>query len=231
MSLLFVHGVGGRPTSWRRVLDALDPEVRSDAAIADVRPRDGQSMADIAHDLLDRYPGSHVVVGHSLGGMLAQEAALLNPPRVHGLVVISAIPGATPVVATHNEVLAAAIESRGLRSVATEFVERLLAPGRSAREPGLALEFVDAMVESGASAVCAGLRAIARWDATDRLPDVTCPAAVVSGDAEPDLDRQRRLAALLDAPIDVLDDTGHLAPLESPGHVARAIERLLRRVE
>ena len=72
MSLLLVHGVGGRPTTWHRVLDALDPQVSGDWLLADVRPTVGQSVAELARDLLDRHPGSHVIVGHSLGGMLAR---------------------------------------------------------------------------------------------------------------------------------------------------------------
>jgi hypothetical protein len=47
------------------------------------------------------------------------------------------------------------------------------------------------MEESGAPAICAALRAIARWDAIERLNVVTCPTEVITGDAEPDIDRQR----------------------------------------
>ena len=80
------------------------------------------------------------------------------------------------------------------------------------------------------AAVCAALRAIARWDAIERLTVLTCPSEVITGDAEPDIDRQRTLATLLGAPFSLLDATGHLAPLEAPDSVARAIERVMSRI-
>jgi 3-oxoadipate enol-lactonase len=230
MNLLLVHGVGGRPHSWSRVLEALDPALRRNVITADVRPERGQALEDIAQRLLDSHPGSHVIVGHSLGGMLALEAALIDASRVLGLVLVSAIPGTNAGVAAHNEALAADIESRGIRTVAAEFADRLFSPGRAFRSPDLKADFIDAMDESGTSPVCAALRAIGRWDAADRLPILTCPAEVIAGDAEPDIERQRRLASLLRAPFELLDDTGHLAPLETPDRVAVAIERAMSRI-
>ncbi|TPG36675.1 alpha/beta fold hydrolase [Mycolicibacterium hodleri] len=231
MSILLIHGVGGRARSWSRVLDELAPAVRRQAFALEVSVRSGQSVADVARELLRRHPGSHVIAGHSFGGMLAQEAALLDPSRVLGLVLVSTIPGTTPTVAAHNESLAADIEVRGIRTVAAEFAERLFAPSRTARDPDLKTDFVETMVQSGVPAVCAALRAITRWDASERLNAMRCPAEVICGDAEPDLDRQQMLATLLRAPFTVLDDTGHLAPLEAPDRVARVIERVRSRVE
>jgi pimeloyl-ACP methyl ester carboxylesterase len=230
MNLLLVHGVGGRPRSWRRVLEALDPALRRNVITADVRPERGQALEDIAQRLLDSHPGSHVIVGHSLGGMLALEAALIDASRVLGLVLVSAIPGTNAGVAAHNEALAADIEDRGIRIVAAEFADRLFAPGRPARSPDLKTDFIDAMDESGIAPVCAALRAIGRWDAADRLATLTCPAEVITGDAEPDIERQQKLASLLQAPFEILDDTGHLAPLEAPDRVAVAIKRLANRI-
>lgn len=230
MSLLLVHGVGGRPRSWQRVLDQLDPALRRNTIAADVRPDAGQTLGEIAGQLLEQHPGAHVIVGHSLGGMLAMEAALIDRWRVLGMVLVSGIPGTNASVAAHNEALAADIEIRGIRAVAAEFADRLFAPGRPLRSPDLKTDFVDTMAESGASSVCAALRAIARWDASNRLTALTCPTEVITGDAEPDIDRQRKLAKLLGAPFVLLDDTGHLAPLESPDRVVGAIERVISRI-
>lgn len=133
----------------------------------------------------------------------------------------------TPGVAAHNEALAADIEVRGIRVVADEFADRLFAPGRSHRSPDLKTDFLEAMAVCGATAVCAALRAIARWDASQRLTSLTCPTEVITGDAEPDIDRQRQLATMLHAPFGLVDNTGHLAPLETPDSVARAIERVM----
>ena len=230
MSVLLVHGIGGRPRSWNGVLAQLDPTLRTEAVAVDITVAAGESLAEVARRLLDDHPGSHVLVGHSFGGMLAQEAALMARSRVRGLVLVSSIPGATPRVAAINAALAADIEVRGLEAVAVEFAAGLFAPGRLALSPELGAGFVTDMLDAGVTSVCAALRAIANWDATERLPTLRCPAAVLAGDAEPDLDRQASLAELVGGTFDVLDGTGHLAPLERPERVARTIEGLASRL-
>jgi pimeloyl-ACP methyl ester carboxylesterase len=230
VSLLLIHGVGGRPRSWDGVLACLDPVLRRQATAVDVTVSAGQSMADVANDILARHPGSHVIAGHSFGGMLAQEMALIDGTRVHGLVLVSTIPGTTRRVEVINRNLANDVETRGLETVAAGFGAGLFAPGRLSTDPHLGTAFVDAMTDAGTTSVCAALRAIADWDATDRLPALRCPAVVLTGAAEADLDRQALLAQLIGARFEVLDDTGHLAPLEAPADVARAVAEIVSAV-
>ena len=230
MSILLIHGVGGRPRSWDMVLPCLGSTLCSETVSVDVAIRAGQSMADIAHDVFERHPGSHLVVGHSFGGMLAQEMALIDQSRVLGLVLVSSIPGSTARVARINQALASRIESQGLQMVAGSFSSGLFAPGRVDRSPELGAAFVADMLQAGATSVCAALRAIADWDAVDRLSVLQCSTTVLSGDAEPDLDRQALLAKLVGGTHEVLDDTGHLAPFEAPQRVARAISELANRL-
>jgi pimeloyl-ACP methyl ester carboxylesterase len=226
VSILLIHGVGGRPRSWDMVLGHLDPGLRRQAHAVDVTVSAGQSVAAVARVIMAKHPGSHVLVGHSFGGMIAQEIALTDPTRVRALVLVSTIPGATERVAGINRVLADAIEERGLDAVAEGFGAGLFAPGRLTGSPWLGTSFVADMLDAGATSVCAALRAIAEWDAANRLPRLRCPATVLAGDAEVDLDRQALLAKLLGGSLQVLGDTGHLAPLEAPAEVARAITEL-----
>lgn len=223
MSILLIHGVGGRPRTWDMVRARLDPTLCQETVAIDVTVRAGQTLHGVAMDVMDRHPGSHILVGHSFGGMLAQEMALIDDARVHGLLLVSAIPGATSRVADINRSLADDIEARGIASVAAGFAAGLFAPGRLARSPQLGTAFIDDMIDAGAGSVCASLRAIADWDATDRLPSLQCPAVVITGACEPDLDRQALLAELVRGEFEVLDATGHLAPLEAPAGLARAL--------
>ena len=223
MAVLLIHGVGGRPRTWRRVRDSLPPEVCRQTVPVDVVVRPGRTVRDVARTILTRYPGSHVLVGHSLGGMLAQEMALIDHTRVRGMVLVSTIPGATARVADINLRLADAVETHGITAFATDFAAGLFAPGRLARDPELGAEFVDDMCDAGATSVCSALRAIVGWSAADRLADLDVPTTVLAGDAETDLDRQSLLAELLGTELDVLPGTGHLAPLESPAAVAHAV--------
>jgi 3-oxoadipate enol-lactonase/4-carboxymuconolactone decarboxylase len=155
--------------------------------------------------------------------MLAQEVALIGSSHVCGLALISTIPGATQRVAGINRALADDIEALGLQNVADSVAAGLFAPGRLANNPELGAAFVADLLDAGATSVCTALRAIADWDASDRLPALRCPATVITGDAEPDTDRQSLLARLIGANHVVLAGVGHLAPLEAPADVARAI--------
>ena len=88
--------------------------------------------------------------------------------------------------------------------------------------------FVTDMLDAGSTSGVCGAPCHRRWDASDRLPALRCPATVIAGDAEPDLERQSLLARLIGANFAVLGDTGHLAPLEAPADVARAIAEMAK---
>ena len=51
MSILQLHGVGGRPRSWDRVLPHLTPALRSETLAVDITVVTGQSMAEVAQDV------------------------------------------------------------------------------------------------------------------------------------------------------------------------------------
>ncbi len=101
--ILFCHGLGGNFTHWEHVAPPLAETHRvigldlpgcGDSA---KQKKNGaahytiRSYADAAVRLLDHLQiAEAVVVGHSLGGMVASEAALVHPRRVQQLVIIDA---------------------------------------------------------------------------------------------------------------------------------------------
>ena len=69
-----------------------------------------------------------VVIGHSLGGMIAQELALLEPERVRGLVLCNTIPGVTDGAREFNPVLATLAETEGSDIVAEALLPAMFGP-------------------------------------------------------------------------------------------------------
>jgi hypothetical protein len=61
VSILLIHGVGGRPRSWDMVLGHLDPGLRRQAHAVDVTVSAGQSVAAVARVIMAKHPGSHVL--------------------------------------------------------------------------------------------------------------------------------------------------------------------------
>lgn len=96
--VLLVHGLGDEADTWRHVLPGLQPQFR---VIAPDLPGFGRSelpqcnlsvpfFASTLLDLLDHLSLSNVVlVGHSMGAVIAHQLALGHPERVERLVLIS----------------------------------------------------------------------------------------------------------------------------------------------
>jgi pimeloyl-ACP methyl ester carboxylesterase len=177
-------------------------------------------------DGLDRF----VVVGHSLGGMIAQELALLAPDRVRGLVLCNTIPGVTDGAREFNPVLADLAESQGAAAAADGLLPAMLGP-RPLENTELARErFLVDMRASSSASLAAAFRAVLAFDARDRLPslrDSGMPALVVAGQHEGDDDDQRELADLLGARCVFLPGTGHLAPAEAPSAFVAEVRAFL----
>jgi pimeloyl-ACP methyl ester carboxylesterase len=208
------------------VLAHLDPALRRQASAVDVTVAAGQSVADVAQDIMVdisaptsssaiRSAGCSLRKSHSstMPGSAAWSSSARFPERLRGS------PESIGTWPTTSK--------RGARQRRGGFRRKLFAPGRLSADPHLGARFVADMLDAGTTSVCAALRAIAGWDAADRLSTLNCPAIVLAGDAEPDLDRQALLAQLIRARFEVLGDIGHLAPLQAPADVARGITEMI----
>jgi len=97
LPIVFLHGVTDSWRSFEQVLRLLPTDVRAIAISLrghgdSGKPADGYAFRDMAGDLrafMDRRGiASAIVVGHSMGSMVAQQFALEYPTRLAGLVLI-----------------------------------------------------------------------------------------------------------------------------------------------
>lgn len=193
---------------------------------------------DVASDLLglatalDAGPAVLIANGHSAGA--AAIAAANQPSAVAGLVLTGPFVRDQPPNLV-NMVGRWLITRQGIgRRVWTEYWPRLFGPrppaGLGARRRVLAAN----LAEPGRfDAVRAMLRS-GHLMADQALPDVTCPAMVVMGDADPDFSdpacEARYAAERLGGPAEVvmLHDAGHYPHAERPACVAANVVRFLR---
>ena len=104
-SVILIHGFSDRKEHWRAQVGALSQHfkvIRMDnrGAGKSDRPEGEYTMELYASDIagLMDYLGidrSHII-GHSLGGMIAQNFAILYPEKVEKLILINTIPGLKP---------------------------------------------------------------------------------------------------------------------------------------
>ena len=103
--VILIHGFSDRKEHWRAQVGTLSKHfkvIRMDnrGAGKSDRPDGDYTMEDYASDIAGLMDSlgiekSHII-GHSLGGMIAQNFAILYPNRVDKLILINTIPGLKP---------------------------------------------------------------------------------------------------------------------------------------
>ncbi|MDQ1487789.1 MAG: hypothetical protein QOJ23_303 [Actinomycetota bacterium] len=195
-------------------------------------------LAEDAAEVLRAIGGAPAtVVGHSMGGLIAQEMALRSPDLVTGLVLVATrppaphhIPAPPPVLERElGRLLGVPPRGQPLDRYFRTLWEPQCAPGFADRHPERLAELIAQVLQRPAprAAVVHQLRAIAAWTATGPLASITAPTVVVHGELDElmPVGNGMRLARFLpDARYVELPGVGHLVPLEAPGRLADAIE-------
>ncbi len=227
-ALVLLHYYAGSRREWAAVAAALAPRHRCVAA--DLRgqgdspaPPDGYTVADGADDVaalvaalaLPRY----VLVGHSMSGKLAVALAARRPPGLVGLVLVAPSPP-TPEPMT-EESRAHTLASYGDRAAAVATAHRIT---RRPLAPALFDEVVDDSLRTSRAAWDAWMRAGSREDISAVTPRIDVPTLVVAGGEDPVMDRGMLEREVRDriagARMAVVDEVGHLVPLEAPEALA-----------
>jgi pimeloyl-ACP methyl ester carboxylesterase len=234
-ALIFLHYWGGSARTWQRVIGrlggrarwvALDQRGWGEPVATDGR-YDLEVMADDVEGVvraldLKRY----VLVGHSMGGKVAQIVAKRRPEGLLGLVLVAPAPPSPMQVPAAQR--AGMLASYGSRDGVLQALDVL------AGSP-LSEELREQVIEDTLRGTPGAKRA---W--TDRgmienvtagLTGVTIPVRVVVGTD----DRVEHESALREifgrflpqATFRVLENVGHLSPLEAPGELAEACASLL----
>ncbi|MFI7339834.1 alpha/beta fold hydrolase [Streptomyces sp. NPDC050085] len=231
-TLVFLHYWGGSARTWDLVVDCLPGR---DVLTVDFRGWSrssglpgpytlGQLADDVLAVLADSDVNDYVLVGHSMGGKVAQLVAATRPAGLRGLVLVGSGPAkpAAQITPDYQEALSHAYDSD--ESVA------------GARDHILTATRLPASVKSRISTDSrAGVDACrTEWplhgiaeDITEHTRMVSVPALVIAGEndqVEPvDVLRDNLVPYLSQAEFTVIPATGHLIPLEAPADLADAI--------
>ncbi|MYW22019.1 alpha/beta fold hydrolase, partial [Streptomyces sp. SID2955] len=165
-----------------------------------------------------------VLVGHSMGGMIAQTIALAHPARVERMVLVGSIGRMTYS------------RGRGLLMAASTLVPYRMfvaANIRRAFAPGYPREEVRAHVRASAATprevVMTLYGAMRAFDVLDRAGEISVPTLMVHGyhDVQLPVRQMLRMAgAYPDALVRILD-AGHELPLEKPAELTGVLDSFL----
>jgi pimeloyl-ACP methyl ester carboxylesterase len=250
---LLLHGFTGAKEDFTDVLDpfadrgwwAVAPDHRGHGDSSKPAEESAYSAAILAADAaaLTRVLGwdRYVLLGHSMGGMVAQHLALAEPERIAGLVLMDTTAG--PIEGLDPEQAAAAqkiVRESGIDVLADIMATRegvLSTPAHErllAEVPGYA-EFGERKFRATSPALYAALvdEFVGRADLVESLRSLTMPALVIVGDQDaPFIGPSERMAeALPDAELVVIPNAGHSPQFENPVSWLDAIESFLGRVD
>lgn len=240
--LVLVHGFPLDHRMWQGQIDGLASDCRVIAP--DLRgfgqsgvTRGSVTMAEMADDLeamLDGLGiGERVVVcGLSMGGYVAWQFFARHPQRLGGLVLCDtrALPD-SPEAARGRRETADRVVAEGTQILTEGMIPKLFAKKTLADAPDLIEQTRRVILSMNPEGIAAAARGMAeRPDATPLLPRITCPVLVIVGceDVISPVDEMRAIAERIPhARLVEIAGAGHMAPLERPEQVNRAIREFL----
>jgi pimeloyl-ACP methyl ester carboxylesterase len=190
------------------------------------------AWAEALRDALDARGLARVdLLGHSIGGMVAQEFALAFPERVRRLVLYATTPafgGRDPSFAEQFLADRLAPLQRGLsmQQLAQESMTAMA--GRAS--PAALAEVVQAMASTPPAAYIATVTTLTTFNRIADLPRIAAPTLLLAGERDPLAPvktMQRMKDAIPDSRLLVLAGAGHLAHLEYPTEFAAAVREFL----
>ena len=231
-ALVLLNSIGTDMDLWDMAL----PDLRRRFAVlridtrghgASVAPAGDYAMADLARDIAavmdDAGIPSAIVAGVSLGGMIAMALALLDPARVTALALVCT--SATMDAAAWNDRIAK-VRADGMSSIADLAMGRFLSPKFAAERPEIAATVRRQLLGMSADGYAGCGAAIRDMTLAGRIHAITCEALVVTGSRDtstPFVGHGDYLLAHLPNARHVELEAAHLAPLEDPDALTRAI--------
>jgi pimeloyl-ACP methyl ester carboxylesterase len=252
--LLLVHGFTGAKEDFTEWLDplaargwhAVAPDHRGHGASSKPASDDAYSFTILANDMLGLADAlgweRFALLGHSMGGMVAQVMATQRPTRLTGLVLMDT--GHGPVAGLDPDLAAAAVaivRERGMDDLIeimkahsspleTPAHQRLLA-----QRPGYA-EFGERKMRATSAHLYAAMTALF-VSSPDRLAELatlpaSLPALVMVGDQDrPFIAASERMTATIaGASMAVITDAGHSPQFENPDGWWSALTEFLDRI-
>jgi 3-oxoadipate enol-lactonase len=252
--LLLVHGFTGAKEDFTPWLDrlaasgwhAVAPDLRGHGASSKPSQETDYSFEIMADDMLslaDALGWEHfVVLGHSMGGMVAQFMACEAPARLDGLILMDTAHG--PLRNLDPELVDAAVaivRSQGMDALASILAERqgpleTAAHRRLINEQAGYAEFCDRKLRATSPALYAAMAPafVTTADRLDRLRTLpeSLPVLVIAGELdEPFLGPSQRMAADVgQAVLEIIPDAGHCPQFENTQAWWRAVSNFLATV-
>jgi len=186
------------------------------------------SITAMARIVLDAAPPTFALAGHSMGARVAIETFRMEPERVERLALLdTGVHARGPHEEAKRGELIEIARTQGMEAVAARWLPPMLHPDHAA----LLGPLTDMVKRSTAETFANQQRALLdRPEARAVLPFVKCPALVLCGrqDAWSPVSQHEEIAAAIPhSKLVIVEDSGHMSPVEQPEAVTQALRAWL----
>ena len=253
VAVFLLHGVGGSHAAWARTVPVL--AAAGYRCIAWDMPGYGSSpiaapytMAKLGESLLaliaEVGADKAVLLGHSMGGMVAQQAVALQPGAIDGLILFATSPafapppkpGQSPEVAMQwqktflDSRLAPLDAGVGMAKLAGQLVSGMFAPDTPNKTA--LVQATQMMAQVPEATYRLALSAITHFDQRANLAHITVPTLCLAAELDknaPPRVLQQMASHIAGAEHACLGGSGHLANMEQPDTFNACVLSFLQR--
>lgn len=239
--LVFLHGVGGGHHAWDAQLPYFAERGYASHAwdqpgyghTPTVDPYDLEQIAASLRRVIDSLDGQVILAGHSMGGMVAQEAYVRNPERIAALILgftSAAFPSRESDFA--RQFVQARVGPLDAGQSMADLAARLMPAMRGSRSDPAGVEQArKVMSEIEPATYRKAVQLLTTFDRKADLKNIAVPTLLVAGSDDrtaPPAVMQRMAQEIPGSRLVVLDGCGHLGPMDQPDAFNAAVGDFLR---
>jgi pimeloyl-ACP methyl ester carboxylesterase len=226
--LLFLPGLLEDADAFEHQFQGLAETTRCSAA----ELTRSDTIAGLAQDALAQAPAERfALAGHSMGGYVALEILRRAPERVERLALLNTHARPDSPESIENRRRLMALAETDFPGVMTQLAPKLLAP-QHLEEVGLVGKMSEMALATGKEGFLRQQRAIiGRIDSRPHLAAIRCPTVVVAGREDgimPVAWLEELAHGIPGARLEIVEDCGHMAPLEQPERVTELLAQWLK---
>ena len=237
-AVVMLHGLGGTSNTFEPLMDSLEDYrvIRPDLPGAGRSPlRAGiRTLQQLARAVTDGLAGigirHTVIVGHSMGTLLAQHMAISAPQRVRGLVLFGAITEPPDFARLVLQQRAATALQEGMAGIADTVANGSLSAKSRSDNPALVALLRESLMRQSTAGYAAHCKAMIQAKACDPL-QIRVPVQLVTGVEDlvaPVAMAQSLNSALPFSTLEQLPGVGHWPTIEAPADSARILQSTLK---
>jgi pimeloyl-ACP methyl ester carboxylesterase len=237
-TLVFLHGFPLNSKMWENQVSYFDTYnvFTPNLSGSETPPSTFFSLDEVAKTVASEIISNHessILIGLSMGGYVAQRILELNPHTFLGLVLISTRSSADTNAAKLKRVKAMEdIKANGLDGFIQEFTKNLVSQ-KTLENPSLFQKILSIAKENKREGILSQILALmGRVDSENFLPKISIPTLIISGSEDtlsPPNEMKEIFQKIPNHEFKIVENSGHLSPMENPDSVNLFINNFLQK--